>query len=159
MAEDLLPELGLEADLELGFDFVLLLRSGDRMAGGGARRKLVGIFGVDDRKEVHRLVGPQAEGAELRVAGELPAAVEERLDDRRTCLDGLAAHGRRGLGHELQRWSRPDDLRWRRLCDAARAPVAAQGAVVTGQAVGVRGDADAGFGRDRSCLLAVRRRG
>ncbi len=140
LAEDLLRDLGLEADLELGLEVVLTLGDFDRMPGSRARRELVGIVGPDTRQDVQRLVGAQSEGAELGLARKLPAAVEERARDRWL---GRAGRRRGRARHELGPLRRR-----RRLRDAARTPVPPQRPVVAGQALGIGGDADAGFGRD-----------
>src|SRR3546814_4017738 len=78
VAEQVLPGLGLEADLELGLDRVQVHRLGDVVARVGRVRHLVLVAAPERRQQVDRLVGAEVEGAELGVLRQLPAAVDRK---------------------------------------------------------------------------------
>src|SRR5690606_17446526 len=78
VAEQVLGELGLEAELELGLERVQLERPWDRVARVLRPRLPVHVGGPERRQQVDRLVGAEIEGAELGVLRQFPAAVQQR---------------------------------------------------------------------------------
>ncbi|KAG0940213.1 hypothetical protein G6F31_015191 [Rhizopus arrhizus] len=160
VAEQVLGDLGLEADLELQFGTVQHLRRGDRVGRVRRMRRGVAVAGPERGQQVHRLVGPQLERAELGVFGQLPAAVQQRAAagvGQRTVRCRRAEQVAHAFAQFLLALAHPRGLplfaaRLRGgLCGSIGSRSGLRGvreqAVVAGQAGRIGGDGRAGSGR------------
>ena len=167
VAEQVLGDLGLEADLELDFQIVQFgQREGKRVVRIGRVRVGVDLAGPERRQHVHRLVGTQLERAQLGIGGQFPAAVEQgaatgigdggavfRVERQVIAAEQLVPALARALGQAGVGGQGGGTLLFQhRLCldgglvglFGGRRDVAA-GLVVAGQARGIRGQGQAGF--------------